>query len=39
MADPRHPERERLLDWLGEPYDPEAFNLAAINAMLKRRKF
>lgn len=35
MADPKHPERENLLDWLGEPYDPAAFHAAAIDAVLK----
>lgn len=39
MRKPRHPERERLLEWLGGPYDPEAFDLEAINAELRRRKF
>ena len=38
MADPQHPERDRLLEWLGEPYDPEAFDLATIAALLKMRK-
>ena len=39
MSDPRHPERERLLEWLGEPYDPLAFDLDAIDTHLKLRKF
>lgn len=34
MADPKHPERENLLEWLGEPFDPEAFDLAAANGRL-----
>ena len=38
MADPKHPERQELLDWIGEPFDPEAFNLNAINLLLKTIK-
>jgi hypothetical protein len=35
MADPKHPGRQDLLEWLGEPFDPEAFSLDAINRRLK----
>ena len=35
MADPKHPERDELLDWLGEPFDPEAFDLEAVSRVLK----
>jgi hypothetical protein len=35
MANPRHPEHRRLLEWLGDPYDPEAIALAVINSRLK----
>ena len=38
MADQEHPEREQLLEWLGRPYNPEAFNQAALNKFLKRLK-
>lgn len=38
MADPKHPERQHLLDWLGEPFDPESFNLSGINLILKSIK-
>jgi hypothetical protein len=38
MADPQHPERRELLDWLGGPYDPEVFKLAAIDSLLKSLK-
>ena len=35
MADPKHPDRKNLLEWLGdEPYDPEAFDLNEINEIL-----
>ncbi|HMD61080.1 MAG TPA: plasmid pRiA4b ORF-3 family protein [Opitutaceae bacterium] len=38
MANPRHPEHRRLLEWLGDPYDPEAIDLAEINSRLKSVK-
>jgi hypothetical protein len=38
MADPTHPERRELLDWLGGPYDPEAFSLDRLNRRLRRLK-
>lgn len=31
MRDPKHPERERFLEWLEGPYDPEKFDLKSIN--------
>ncbi len=34
MADPKHPERDNFIDWLGEPFDPEAFDLAKLNRRL-----
>jgi hypothetical protein len=36
IADPSHEEHEDLLEWLGGPFDPAAFNLAAVNAELQR---
>jgi hypothetical protein len=35
MRDPKHPERERYLEWLGEPYDPEKFDLKQVNLDLE----
>ena len=35
IHDPTHPEHESLLEWLGEPFDPEAFDLAAVNRSLR----
>lgn len=29
LSDPAHPERERMLEWLGDEFDPKAFDLAA----------
>lgn len=31
LANPRDPDREEILDWLGGPIDPEAFDLEAVN--------
>ena len=39
MADPDSPDREELeefLEWLDEPFDPEAFDLKAVNQRLRR---
>jgi len=32
--DPSHPEYEEMLEWLGEDFDPEAFELQAVNLKL-----
>ena len=31
LADPRHPDHEDLAEWCGDPFDPEAFDVNAIN--------
>jgi Plasmid pRiA4b ORF-3-like protein/Domain of unknown function (DUF1841) len=36
LVDPDHPEREDWLEWLGDGYDPEAFDKDAINRDLAR---
>jgi hypothetical protein len=38
MRDPSHPERQNLLDWLGQPFDPDLLDLDEINARLRRLK-
>jgi len=38
QADPGHTEHAVLSDWLGEDFDAEAFDLAAINRRLARLK-
>ncbi|MBI4237631.1 MAG: plasmid pRiA4b ORF-3 family protein [Deltaproteobacteria bacterium] len=38
IADPAHPEHETFSEWLGGPFDPTQFDMAAINAQLKRIK-
>ncbi len=34
IANPKHPEHKTLSEWLGEPWNPEAFDLEMINATL-----
>lgn len=36
---PGHPEREELLEWLGDDYDPEDFNLDIVNELLMEDDF
>lgn len=36
IQDPTHPEYEERMEWLGKGFDPEAFDLAAINSVLMR---
>jgi len=36
IGDPGHPEHREYLDWVGEQFDAEAFDLAATNAALQR---
>jgi hypothetical protein len=38
ILDPDHPEHEDLLDWAGGDFDPEKFDLEAINRELRRTK-
>ena len=38
LADPKHSEHHEILDWLGDPYDPDAFDVAATNSTLQRVK-
>ena len=38
LKDPSHPEHEEMLEWIGEDYDPEFFDLEAINKHLRPRK-
>ena len=35
IRDPEHEEHEAMLEWVGRPFDSEAFDLAAINAALR----
>lgn len=36
IQDPKHPEHESMLEWLGGEFDPEAFDLEATNKALRR---
>jgi hypothetical protein len=36
VTDPKHPEHAEYLQWVGHPFDPEAFSVAATNASLQR---
>jgi hypothetical protein len=35
IKDPDHEEHERMLEWIGGAFDPEGFDLNAINRMLR----
>jgi len=37
LEDPSNPEREEYLEWLGRPFDPEAFDPDEVNGLLRRR--
>lgn len=34
ISDPNNPEHENMLEWIGGEYDPEMFDLAAVNKQL-----
>jgi hypothetical protein len=34
IADPQHEEHQQMLDWIGYPFDPRAFDLNAVNKRL-----
>lgn len=38
IADPQHEEHQAMLDWIGYPFDPGAFDLNAVNQRLARIK-
>jgi hypothetical protein len=38
IRDPDHEEHERMLEWIGGSFDPDAFDLAETNASLKNYK-
>ena len=35
IADPSHPEHEDMLEWIGGEFDPERFDLAEVNNLLR----
>ena len=38
ISDPRHEEHEELLEWVGDAFDPERFDIAEANARLADRR-
>jgi len=36
IRDPRHPEHDEYLEWVGDEFDPEAFDCAEVNAALQQ---
>lgn len=36
MRNPKHEQHEEMMDWFGGPFDPEAFDLAAVNTDLAK---
>ena len=36
ISNPKHPDHEEMLEWLGGEFDPEAFDLEQINKDLAR---
>ena len=39
IRNPKHKERESMLEWLGGPFDPEAFDLNKTNRFLRKLKW
>ncbi len=37
ISDPRHPEHDERLEWTGGAFDPEGFDIAAVNRALRLR--
>ncbi len=37
LANPAHPEHEEQKEWIGDEFDPERFDIAAVNARLAAR--
>ena len=36
LASPNHPEHASMLEWAGDDFDPEAFDLEDVNSMLRQ---
>ena len=36
LASPDHPEHASMREWAGDDFDPEAFDLEAVNGMLRQ---
>ena len=35
LKDPKHPEHEESKEWIGEDFDPDAYDLEEVNALLR----
>jgi hypothetical protein len=35
IADPQHPEHDQMMEWYGEDFDPEFFDLEEVNSILR----
>jgi hypothetical protein len=35
LADPEHPDHQEMVEWIGGPFDPEAFDMKAVNTALR----
>jgi len=38
LNNPKHESHQEMLDWLGEPFDPDRFDLQEVNAILRGLK-
>jgi hypothetical protein len=39
LRNPKHEEHESMKEWLGRPFDPQAFDIASVNTCLKNLKW
>jgi hypothetical protein len=39
LRNPKHKEHKAMKEWLGSPFDPEAFDAAAVNVWLRRLRW
>jgi hypothetical protein len=39
LKNPEHPEFQEFIDWLGDEFDPEAFDKDEVNEMLMAKNF
>ena len=37
LRDPKHEQHDEMVEWVGEDFDPEAFDLAQVNKALGRK--
>jgi hypothetical protein len=36
LSDPDHEEHDAMLEWVGDKFDPNAFNVAVVDQALRR---